>query len=58
MGLWKVGTSWISRKGGILKNGYELDLEKGGGGGGGGISAPLTNYDKSVSYKKGFKVAC
>ena len=56
MGLWKVGTSWISRKGGILKNGYELDLEKGGGGG--GISAPLTNYDKSVSYKKGFKVAC
>ena len=53
MGLWKVGTSWISRKGGILKNGYELDLEKGGG-----ISAPLTNYDKSVSYKKGFKVAC
>ena len=35
-----MGTSWISRKGGILKK--VVDLEKGGGAGG---MNPLTNYD-------------
>ena len=32
-----MGTSWISRKGGILKKGRGVDLEKGG-------MTPLTNY--------------
>ena len=34
IGVWDVGTSCISRKGGILEKGG-IDLEKGGGGGGG-----------------------
>ena len=36
--LKKVGTSWISRKRGILEKGVEVDLEK-------GCVNPLTNYD-------------
>ena len=35
-----MGTSWISRKGGNLKRGEGVDLEKGGG-----DMNPLTNYD-------------
>ena len=40
-----MGTSWISRKGGILEKGAGGDLEKGG-------MTPLTNYDnlKGLSY--------
>ena len=32
-----MGTSWISRKGGLLEKGWGVDLEKGG-------MTPLTNY--------------
>ena len=38
IGLKKVGTSWILRKGGILEKGVGVDLEK-------GCVNPLTNYD-------------
>ena len=52
-----MGTSWISRKGGILKNGYELDLERGGGGGGGGGSQPpLPTMIKVFLTKKALKL--
>ena len=37
-----MGTSWISKKGGILERGGGGDLEKGG-------MSPLTNYDLNIS---------
>ena len=40
---WKVGTSWIFRKGGNLRKG-EVDLEKGG-------YDPLTNYASCIKKK-------
>ena len=47
IGVWDVGTSCISRKGGILEKGG-IDLEKGGGGGG-GVRPPLpTMFEQSV----------
>ena len=49
-----MGTSWISRKGGILKNVYELDLEKGGGEG--GSQPPLPTMIKVFLTKKALKL--
>ena len=48
-----MGTSYISRKGGILKNGDGLDLEKGGGR---VISAPLPTMIKVFLTKKALKL--
>ena len=47
-----MGTSWISRKGGILKNGDGLDLEKGGG----GSQPPLPTMIKVFLTKKALKL--
>ena len=47
-----MGTSWISRKGGILKNGDGLDLEKGGG----GPQPPLPTMIKVFLTKKALKL--
>ena len=46
-----MGTSYISRKGGILKNGDGLDLEKGGG-----SQPPLPTMIKVFLTKKALKL--
>ena len=48
IGVWDAGTSWISRKGGILEK-RGIDLEKVGGEGRGGVRPPLpTMFEQSV----------